>query len=162
MRGGHGPDGVLKTVELALEHGVYREQGLDNRLQGWMAGHQLLRPPCKAALSGLSDLQPEAAQYPAQTVLDVAQLRLHKLARGEHCPHLLRCDRFAMNRAEPAEPHQLRDAARVVAIRLYRHHLEGGVHMPGLQQLNCQASFPHRSEERRVGKECRSRWSPYH
>ena len=26
-----------------------------------------------------------------------------------------------------------------------------------------QAEFPtHRSEERRVGKECRSRWSPYH
>ena len=24
------------------------------------------------------------------------------------------------------------------------------------------AIFPHRSEERRVGKECRSRWSPYH
>ena len=23
-------------------------------------------------------------------------------------------------------------------------------------------SKPHRSEERRVGKECRSRWSPYH
>src|SRR3989441_12343567 len=23
-------------------------------------------------------------------------------------------------------------------------------------------SGPHRSEERRVGKECRSRWSPYH
>ena len=22
--------------------------------------------------------------------------------------------------------------------------------------------IPHRSEERRVGKECRSRWSPYH
>ena len=22
--------------------------------------------------------------------------------------------------------------------------------------------FGHRSEERRVGKECRSRWSPYH
>ena len=25
-----------------------------------------------------------------------------------------------------------------------------------------QPSFPDRSEERRVGKECRSRWSPYH
>ena len=25
-----------------------------------------------------------------------------------------------------------------------------------------QASAPARSEERRVGKECRSRWSPYH
>src|SRR5260370_33881351 len=24
------------------------------------------------------------------------------------------------------------------------------------------SSAPHRSEERRVGKECRSRWSPYH
>ena len=23
-------------------------------------------------------------------------------------------------------------------------------------------AIPHRSEERRVGKECRSRWSPYH
>ena len=23
-------------------------------------------------------------------------------------------------------------------------------------------TFVHRSEERRVGKECRSRWSPYH
>ena len=23
-------------------------------------------------------------------------------------------------------------------------------------------NFAHRSEERRVGKECRSRWSPYH
>ena len=22
--------------------------------------------------------------------------------------------------------------------------------------------YPYRSEERRVGKECRSRWSPYH
>ena len=31
-------------------------------------------------------------------------------------------------------------------------------HSEALQQL----SRPHRSEERRVGKECRSRWSPYH
>src|SRR3712207_9505314 len=26
----------------------------------------------------------------------------------------------------------------------------------------CSAEFTTRSEERRVGKECRSRWSPYH
>src|SRR2546430_5290133 len=26
----------------------------------------------------------------------------------------------------------------------------------------CGVNFPLRSEERRVGKECRSRWSPYH
>src|ERR1051326_3807204 len=33
------------------------------------------------------------------------------------------------------------------------------VHAPG---SNAQAVAEHRSEERRVGKECRSRWSPYH
>ena len=26
----------------------------------------------------------------------------------------------------------------------------------------CNTDFDDRSEERRVGKECRSRWSPYH
>src|SRR3712207_9506213 len=30
------------------------------------------------------------------------------------------------------------------------------------QQLQELADQPDRSEERRVGKECRSRWSPYH
>src|SRR2546422_588026 len=28
--------------------------------------------------------------------------------------------------------------------------------------LGCQIAEQNRSEERRVGKECRSRWSPYH
>ena len=32
-----------------------------------------------------------------------------------------------------------------------------GVYVPG-----GKAAYPSRSEERRVGKECRSRWSPYH
>ena len=27
---------------------------------------------------------------------------------------------------------------------------------------NCSCTYKGRSEERRVGKECRSRWSPYH
>ena len=30
------------------------------------------------------------------------------------------------------------------------------------EQVDQYAAFVHRSEERRVGKECRSRWSPYH
>mgnify|MGYP000448116627 CR=1 FL=1 len=29
-------------------------------------------------------------------------------------------------------------------------------------EYGLQATEPARSEERRVGKECRSRWSPYH
>ena len=30
------------------------------------------------------------------------------------------------------------------------------------ETINYRTQKPHRSEERRVGKECRSRWSPYH
>src|SRR3989442_7928616 len=36
-----------------------------------------------------------------------------------------------------------------------------GRHQPQQKKRSCQASH-WRSEERRVGKECRSRWSPYH
>ena len=32
----------------------------------------------------------------------------------------------------------------------------------GLSELRSFDSIDNRSEERRVGKECRSRWSPYH
>src|SRR3989449_11712055 len=32
----------------------------------------------------------------------------------------------------------------------------------GLDQVRLEHAPPDRSEERRVGKECRSRWSPYH
>ena len=33
---------------------------------------------------------------------------------------------------------------------------------PSQFSLACRQTGPIRSEERRVGKECRSRWSPYH
>src|SRR5260221_9154850 len=42
-----------------------------------------------------------------------------------------------------------------VAARIRERH-------PQLQLLVNNAGIPGRSEERRVGKECRSRWSPYH
>ena len=32
----------------------------------------------------------------------------------------------------------------------------------GLNNSDAICNFEERSEERRVGKECRSRWSPYH
>src|ERR1051326_5578515 len=40
-----------------------------------------------------------------------------------------------------------------------RRDFEQGVHLA--KELGFD-SFEYRSEERRVGKECRSRWSPYH
>jgi len=46
-----------------------------------------------------------------------------------------------MNGAEPAKPHQLRNSARVVAVALDRHRLEGVAHVPSLQQFHRQAFF---------------------
>ena len=34
--------------------------------------------------------------------------------------------------------------------------------LAGMKGYECLAIASRRSEERRVGKECRSRWSPYH
>src|SRR3546814_20645110 len=49
---------------------------------------------------------------------------------------------------------------------LERHVLPQGGEMAGLEHQHLVAGIQHRSEERRVGKECvstcRSRWSPYH
>src|SRR2546422_10743661 len=39
---------------------------------------------------------------------------------------------------------------------------ESQVHRELASGLSCPVGFKNRSEERRVGKECRSRWSPYH
>src|SRR5882762_3872336 len=145
MSAGHGPYPLLKTGELAFEHGMHCEQSFRNRLQGRMASHQVPDPPCKAILRRLADLQPEAAQYPAQAVLDIALLGLHKLAGGQYGANFLGYDRLAMDRAEPAQPHQLGDAARIVAIRLNRIRLEGGMDVPCLQKFDCKARFLHRS-----------------
>src|SRR3712207_8788698 len=49
----------------------------------------------------------------------------------------------------------------VLALEAYSEATSVAVvgHRPGLHEL---AAYLLRSEERRVGKECRSRWSPYH
>src|SRR5256884_3153138 len=61
------------------------------------------------------------------------------------------------------------DHRRDVGAGLLRESGEGRLHPGGLRrsnQLHIKASHSpaawKRSEERRVGKECRSRWSPYH
>ena len=40
--------------------------------------------------------------------------------------------------------------------------LDRGRNKVDIQEGVIQNAYPSRSEERRVGKECRSRWSPYH
>src|SRR6266576_3938122 len=42
------------------------------------------------------------------------------------------------------------------------HGLESTIVSVGVRKIDILRQGPIRSEERRVGKECRSRWSPYH
>src|SRR3712207_2224838 len=53
------------------------------------------------------------------------------------------------------------DTAAALGVRLERTRLLAIVAAVGLVAFATAACGP-RSEERRVGKECRSRWSPYH
>src|SRR6267143_1647587 len=66
--------------------------------------------------------------------------------------HLQRGDRDLMINALPASWHgALRRCRRIV-----------GFPLAGTQTIATYRDPIRRSEERRVGKECRSRWSPYH
>ena len=44
----------------------------------------------------------------------------------------------------------------------HRQQSQFGCHLPGGSRCHIVCFTAGRSEERRVGKECRSRWSPYH
>ena len=51
---------------------------------------------------------------------------------------------------------------RTGLLRCYISRVENGHTVPAIETLEKMARALERSEERRVGKECRSRWSPYH
>jgi hypothetical protein len=46
-----------------------------------------------------------------------------------------------MNRPKPAHPHQLRDAARILAVGLHRHRRQRGLHVSRFQKSRFQASL---------------------
>ena len=58
------------------------------------------------------------------------------------------------------------DVNTVNQLLTYSKQAEAGIHQKAIQMLlgagNNKKQDSLRSEERRVGKECRSRWSPYH
>src|SRR3954465_11622106 len=74
---------------------------------------------------------PQAGHMDASNLIKALQNTL----RGGGRPHM-GLPRLTMHRAEPTKTHQLRDPTRILAVGLHRHDLEGGAHMPGLQQLN--------------------------
>ena len=58
-------------------------------------------------------------------------------------------------------------ATRVTSEGSVASYIHAGGKIGVLLEVNCESDFvartdDFRSEERRVGKECRSRWSPYH
>ena len=77
------------------------------------------------------------------TLVEVTEVAAAQRARNAwNCRNDLgSCDRSKLTEAEGI----------AVAVAAYDRNLS-----------NCKAGFNPRSEERRVGKECRSRWSPYH
>ena len=105
----------------------------------------------------LSELEPLLRKRPEQIRVFVAEKRLLESLTGFSMYQGL----LAVGRVPPAETLEkvLARAARpwlLVAV-------DGLTSAENLGALvrNC-AAFQVRSEERRVGKECRSRWSPYH
>src|SRR3954449_1923095 len=81
-----------------------------------MPVRQFANPALEAARGGRPNLQAKATQDPSQAHLQVMPLALNQLACGQHRAQLLGPQRLAVHRAEPAQPHQLRNAAGVLAV----------------------------------------------
>src|SRR3989454_12122999 len=77
--------------------------------------------------------------------------------KAMNCPH--------HHRIFAAEPRSYRDLPLRLAEYGTNYRYEQSGELFGLMRvrsLNMNDAHIYRSEERRVGKECRSRWSPYH
>src|SRR3712207_6152593 len=72
---------------------------------------------------------------------------------ADYDPLLAACDRYGVPLIE--------DAAEALG-STYRGRGAGSFGLAGVLSFNGNKIATTRSEERRVGKECRSRWSPYH
>ena len=123
------------------------ELRLDHRLQGRIDASDVIQEACVDAVARLDDYLREPT-YPLFLWL--------RLIVGER---LLKLHRHHLGT-------QLRDAGLEVSI--YRGALPAAssaalaAQLLGKHTSPTQAAVRARSEERRVGKECRSRWSPYH
>ena len=72
---------------------------------------------------------------------------------------------YANNALEPVISQQTIDFHYGKHLQTYVNNLNSlvpGTEYEGKTVEEIVAAAPDRSEERRVGKECRSRWSPYH
>src|ERR1039458_1362633 len=91
------------------------------------------------------------------------------MATGRLLPEEVRASAWAAPEAQPARAISANDPIQLALIGAgtrgqYDTHVAAQV--PGVKLVAVADCYDgrliHRSEERRVGKECRSRWSPYH
>ena len=76
--------------------------------------------------------------------------------------HGVDAQRIARKLLYPAYEMRLEDALAALVLGLVNHRIGENNHIATPEIFAVNPVHYHRSEERRVGKECRSRWSPYH
>src|SRR5256884_4509731 len=88
--------------------------------------------------------------------------RIEKMDEKRINVHALSLTTPMVNWASPALGLALAQAYNDAASAAHGRHPERFVGLAILPMQDAQLALRERSEERRVGKECRSRWSPYH
>ena len=140
------------VVNFAAESHVDRSiDGPEDFIQTNVVGTFHLLEETRRYWGGLSDEDKDSFRFLHVSTDEVyGSLGLEDPPFHEHTPYA------------PNSPYSASKAASDHLVRAYQHTY-------GLPTLttNCSNNygprqFPERSEERRVGKECRSRWSPYH
>src|SRR2546430_10866330 len=99
---------------------------------------------------------PSARRAVRPVVMGKAPEVAHTRADGSWLQKLASA-RQARRTAGPASPAATPIGSRKAGLRAFEQELAGSGGSPSRAPQGAQ-----RSEERRVGKECRSRWSPYH
>src|SRR2546421_2575851 len=143
---------VFARERLSLEDAIALYRSPDFLAMGWLANHNRERLHGNVAYFTVN-------RHINPTNVCVAACRLCAFGRKKDAPGA-----YTMALEEAYET-----AASGYAEAVTEFHIVGGLHpdLPFQYYLDLIAGlkerFPQvRSEERRVGKECRSRWSPYH
>src|SRR5205085_5666303 len=115
------------VTDLAVEFGELlaqllsgSEQRLDDFRQIGSRFNELANPLIELECSNRADLQPKVAQKPTHIVFHGDSLFLQQLAGRQQGATLLTRERLHVHVLEQADPHHVRNAARIVAIALVR------------------------------------------
>src|ERR1700674_5304586 len=139
---------LVQDGELLAHDPADAEQRLGDRGQPRKALDELADPRLVSAATDDAYFQTEIAQRAAQIGLHVEQLALKQLAAGQQHALFLGNQRLHMHRLEQADPHHLRDPARVVVVRLVDLlRRQQSLHVPRLNADHRQLSHRQRIDQ---------------